>query len=123
MIRQARRSCRCAACPFDYGERPVQVPVSTPEGAITMKYLILLYADRTELPEPGTAELAAMQAEWGVARQAMTEAGVLIERAPTRTGPAGRGFTAPEPGCGPGPPGARDRRGHPGPRAPGRGPP
>jgi len=58
------------------------VPVSTPEGAITMKYLILLYADRTELPEPGTAEFAAMQAEWGVARQAMTDAGVLIECAP-----------------------------------------
>jgi hypothetical protein len=56
--------------------------LSTPEGAITMKYLILLYADQAQLPEPGTAELAAMMAEWAVARQAMSEAGVLIECAP-----------------------------------------
>src|SRR5260370_17824050 len=123
MIRQARRSCRCAACPFDYGERRVQVPVSTREGAIAMKYLILLYADRTELPEPGTAELAAMQAEWGVARQAMTDAGVLIECAPTRTWPAGRSFTSREPSCWPGPAGALKRRGHTGPRSPWRCPP
>jgi hypothetical protein len=47
-----------------------------------MKYLILLYAERAELPEPGTAELEALRAEWSHARQAMTDAGVLIECAP-----------------------------------------
>ena len=47
-----------------------------------MKYLILLYADQAELPAPGTPELATMMAEWAVARQAMTDAGVLIECAP-----------------------------------------
>jgi hypothetical protein len=47
-----------------------------------MKYLILLYGDQLELPEPGSPELTAMIAEWSVAKQAMADAGVLIECAP-----------------------------------------
>lgn len=51
-----------------------------PEGATTVKYMILLYGP--DLPEPGTPEAAKMLAEWTSARQAMTDAGVLIDCAP-----------------------------------------
>jgi hypothetical protein len=47
-----------------------------------MKYLFLLYGDRAELPQPGTEEFARMVAEWGTAKQAMADAGVLIECSP-----------------------------------------
>lgn len=47
-----------------------------------MKYLILLYASKPELPEPGTAEFGRLMAEWAVAKQAMSDAGVLIECSP-----------------------------------------
>lgn len=47
-----------------------------------MKYLMLLYAARAELPEPGTDEAVRMMREWSVAKEAMTEAGVLIDCAP-----------------------------------------
>jgi len=43
-----------------------------------MKYLMLLYADRP-MPEPGTPEARKLIDEWAEARQAMTDAGVLIE--------------------------------------------
>ena len=46
-----------------------------------MKYLFLLYADQP-LPEPGTAEARALLGDWAAARQAMAEAGVLIDCAP-----------------------------------------
>src|SRR5215469_6483174 len=49
-----------------------------PEGA-TMKYLLLLYGGHAELPQPGTEEFGRMLAEWGAAKQAMADAGVLIE--------------------------------------------
>src|SRR5262249_34293326 len=49
-----------------------------PEGA-TMKYLFLLYGGHAELPQPGTEEFGRMLAEWGAAKQAMADAGVLIE--------------------------------------------
>ena len=52
------------------------------KGAITVKYLILLYAGTPGLPEPGTAEHGRLVAEWSVAKQAMSEAGVLIECSP-----------------------------------------
>jgi hypothetical protein len=45
-----------------------------------MKYMFLLYGP--ELPAPGTEEAATMLAEWTAARQAMAEAGVLIDCAP-----------------------------------------
>ncbi|HEX8004912.1 MAG TPA: YciI family protein [Trebonia sp.] len=45
-----------------------------------MKYMLLLYGP--ELPAPGTEEAATMLAEWTAARQAMAEAGVLIDCAP-----------------------------------------
>jgi hypothetical protein len=51
-----------------------------PEGATTMKYMFLLYGP--DLPEPGTAEAAKVLADWTAARQAMAEAGVLIDCAP-----------------------------------------
>lgn len=51
-----------------------------PEGATTVKYMILLYGP--DLPEPGTPEAAKMLAEWASARQAMADAGVLIDCAP-----------------------------------------
>jgi hypothetical protein len=46
-----------------------------------MKYLMLLYADRP-MPEPGTPEARKLFEEWAEARQAMTDAGVLIECSP-----------------------------------------
>jgi hypothetical protein len=46
-----------------------------------MKYLFLLYAD-TPMPEPGTAEARTLLEDWTEARQAMAEAGVLIDCAP-----------------------------------------
>jgi hypothetical protein len=46
-----------------------------------MKYLFLLYAD-APMPAPGTAEARTMIEEWTEARQAMAEAGVLIDCAP-----------------------------------------
>jgi hypothetical protein len=47
-----------------------------------MKYLMLLYATREGLPEAGTDEFDALIADWAVARQAMADAGVLIDCAP-----------------------------------------
>jgi hypothetical protein len=48
-----------------------------------MKYMMLLYGpDGPGLPEPGTPEAAKLFADWAVARQAMAEAGVLIDCAP-----------------------------------------
>jgi hypothetical protein len=46
-----------------------------------MKYLMLLYADRP-MPEPGTPEGRKLFDEWAEARQAMTDAGVLLECSP-----------------------------------------
>ena len=45
-----------------------------------MKYLFLLYGK--EMPEPGTAEAATLIADWAAAKQAMADAGVLIECSP-----------------------------------------
>jgi hypothetical protein len=45
-----------------------------------MKYMFLLYG--SELPEPGTAEAVQLFEEWSTARQAMADAGVLIDCAP-----------------------------------------
>lgn len=47
-----------------------------------MKYLMLLYATRDSLPEEGSDEAVRMLQEWAAAKQAMTDAGVLIECAP-----------------------------------------
>jgi len=44
-----------------------------------MKYLFLLYGNHADLPEPGTEEFGRMLTEWGAAKQAMADAGVLIE--------------------------------------------
>jgi hypothetical protein len=46
-----------------------------------MKNLMLLYAD-SPMPDPGTPEARKLFDEWAEARQAMTDAGVLIECAP-----------------------------------------
>jgi hypothetical protein len=46
-----------------------------------MKYLFLLYAD-APIPESGTAEARKLLDDWTEARQAMAEAGVLIDCAP-----------------------------------------
>ena len=46
-----------------------------------MKYLMLLYAN-TSMPEPGSPEANRLFGEWAEAKQAMTEAGVLIECSP-----------------------------------------
>ena len=46
-----------------------------------MKYLMLLYSD-SPMPEPGTPRARTMIADWTEARQAMTDAGVLIECSP-----------------------------------------
>src|SRR5215469_10381258 len=43
-----------------------------------MKYLMLLYSD-IPMPEPGTAEARKLLDDWAEAKQAMTDAGVLIE--------------------------------------------
>jgi hypothetical protein len=45
-----------------------------------MKYMFLLYGP--DLPETGTPEAAKVLADWTVARQAMADAGVLIDCAP-----------------------------------------
>ena len=45
-----------------------------------MKYLFLLYP--SGLPEPGTAEARQLLSEWTTAREAMADAGVLIDCAP-----------------------------------------
>jgi len=45
-----------------------------------MKYMFLLYGP--DLPEPGTPEAAKVMADWTVARQAMADAGVLIDCGP-----------------------------------------
>jgi hypothetical protein len=50
------------------------------EGATTMKYMLLLYGPG--MPEPGTPEATKMLADWTAARQAMADAGVLIDCAP-----------------------------------------
>lgn len=47
-----------------------------------MKYLFLLYGPDGPLPEPGTAEHAAMTKRWGEAKEGMRSAGVLIECSP-----------------------------------------
>jgi hypothetical protein len=45
-----------------------------------MKYLFLLYSP--PMPEPGTPAAARLMADWTAARQAMADAGVLIDCAP-----------------------------------------
>jgi hypothetical protein len=45
-----------------------------------MKYLFLLYSP--PMPAPGTPEAGQLMADWTAARQAMAEAGVLIDCAP-----------------------------------------
>ena len=45
-----------------------------------MKYMFLLYSP--PMPEPGTPEAARLMADWMAARQAMADAGVLIDCAP-----------------------------------------
>ncbi len=45
-----------------------------------MKYMFLLYG--SELPAPGTDEAHTMIEQWSTARQAMADAGVLIDCAP-----------------------------------------
>jgi hypothetical protein len=47
-----------------------------------MKYLFLLQTAEDGLPEAGTAEAAQMYADYRVAIEAMTQAGVLLECAP-----------------------------------------
>jgi len=47
-----------------------------------MKYLFLLYSDSSDLPAPGSEEFATMLAEWATAKQAMADAGILIECSP-----------------------------------------
>jgi hypothetical protein len=49
-----------------------------------MKYLFLLYGPDGPLPEPGTAEHAAMVERWSAATSAMAQAGVLIDCAPVQ---------------------------------------
>jgi hypothetical protein len=52
-----------------------------------MKYLFLLYGP--DLPDPGTDEAAKLLAGWATARQAMADAGVLIDcTGPRRGNPA-----------------------------------
>lgn len=46
-----------------------------------MKYLMLLYAN-SPMPQLGTPEANRLFGEWAEARQAMTDAGVLIECSP-----------------------------------------
>ncbi len=46
-----------------------------------MKYLMLLYSD-SPMPDPGTPRARALIDDWTQARQAMTDAGVLIECSP-----------------------------------------
>ena len=45
-----------------------------------MKYMMLLYGNA--IPEPGTPEARKLFEDWAEARQAMTDAGVLIECSP-----------------------------------------
>jgi hypothetical protein len=45
-----------------------------------MKYMFLLYGP--DLPEPGTDEARALLEDWTTAKQAMADAGVLIDCAP-----------------------------------------
>ena len=45
-----------------------------------MKYLILLYGP--ELPEQGSPEAQKLLGDWAVAKEAMNDAGVLIDCAP-----------------------------------------
>jgi hypothetical protein len=45
-----------------------------------MKYMFLLYG--SDLPDPGTDEARKLFEEWSTARQAMADAGVLIDCAP-----------------------------------------
>ena len=45
-----------------------------------MKYLMLLYGP--DLPAPGTVEARKLLEDWAAARQAMADAGVLIDCAP-----------------------------------------
>ncbi|MBV9380702.1 MAG: transcription initiation protein [Streptosporangiaceae bacterium] len=45
-----------------------------------MKYMFLLYGP--DLPEPGTPQARKLLEDWTVARQAMADAGVLIDCAP-----------------------------------------
>jgi hypothetical protein len=45
-----------------------------------MKYMFLLYGQ--DLPEPGTEAAARLFEQWDTARQAMADAGVLIDCAP-----------------------------------------
>ena len=45
-----------------------------------MKYMMLLYGP--DLPAPGTGEARKLLEDWSAARQAMADAGVLIDCAP-----------------------------------------
>jgi hypothetical protein len=45
-----------------------------------MKYMFLLYG--SDLPEPGSDEARALLEDWTTAKQAMADAGVLIDCAP-----------------------------------------
>ncbi len=45
-----------------------------------MKYMFLLYGP--DLPEPGTEAARTMFEQWNTARQAMADAGVLVDCAP-----------------------------------------
>ena len=59
------------------GRRPM--PAHGGEASV-MKYMFLLYG--SDLPAPGTDEARKLFEEWNTARQAMEDAGVLIDCAP-----------------------------------------
>jgi hypothetical protein len=59
------------------GRRPM--PAHGGEASV-MKYMFLLYG--SDLPEPGTDEARKLFEEWNTSRQAMADAGVLIDCAP-----------------------------------------
>ena len=45
---------------------------------ITMKYMLLLYADESAGPTPGTAEYAAEMQEWFAYSEALAKAGAML---------------------------------------------
>jgi hypothetical protein len=47
-----------------------------------VKYLFLFYGPDRPQPEPGTAQFRRTVEEWGAAKQALADAGVLVECAP-----------------------------------------
>jgi hypothetical protein len=74
MLKKRVAGCRFAVVLLDYGERPHD------ERRYKMKYMILLYGP--ELPEQGSPEARKLLDDWTVAKQAMSDAGVLIDCAP-----------------------------------------